>query len=64
MRSVRCAWEMMGYWIRTCAFRGISGLCVVDGSAIPRMVSCNTNGPILALAWRAAELILASELRP
>jgi choline dehydrogenase len=38
--------------------RGVEGLRVIDGSVMPTMVSCNTNGPIMALAWRASELIL------
>ena len=38
--------------------RGVDGLRVVDGSIMPAMVSANTNGPIMASAWRAAELIL------
>jgi choline dehydrogenase-like flavoprotein len=38
--------------------RGVAGLRVVDGSIMPAMVSANTNGPIMAAAWRAAELIL------
>ncbi len=38
--------------------RGVDGLRVVDGSFMPTMVSCNTNGPIIASAWRAADLIL------
>ncbi|CAN7190937.1 GMC family oxidoreductase N-terminal domain-containing protein [Phenylobacterium sp. LjRoot225] len=38
--------------------RGVDGLRVVDGSIMPAMVSCNTNGPIIAAAWRAADLIL------
>ena len=38
--------------------RGVDGLRVVDGSVMPTMVSCNTNGPIIAMAWRAADLIL------
>lgn len=38
--------------------RGVQGLRVVDGSIMPAMVSANTNGPIMASAWRASELIL------
>lgn len=38
--------------------RGVSGLRVVDGSVMPTQVSGNTNGPIMAIAWRAADLIL------
>jgi choline dehydrogenase-like flavoprotein len=38
--------------------RGVEGLRVIDGSVMPTMVSCNTNGPIMALAYRASELIL------
>jgi choline dehydrogenase len=40
--------------------RGVSGLRVVDCSVMPTQVSGNTNGPVMALAWRAAEIILAS----
>lgn len=40
-----------------CRVRGVEGLRVVDGSIMPSMVSANTNGPIMALAWRASELI-------
>ena len=38
--------------------RGVSGLRVADGSIMPALISGNTNGPIMALAWRAADLIL------
>jgi choline dehydrogenase len=41
--------------------RGVSALRVVDGSIMPSMVSANTNGPIMAIAWRAAELIHEQE---
>ena len=37
--------------------RGIQGLRVADCSVMPTQVSGNTNGPVMALAWRAAELI-------
>ena len=43
--------------------RGVDGLRVVDGSIMPTMVSANTNGPIMALAWRAATLILEGRNR-
>ncbi|QZP08962.1 GMC family oxidoreductase N-terminal domain-containing protein [Caenibius sp. WL] len=38
--------------------RGVAGLRVVDGSFFPEMISANTNGPIMAMALRAADLIL------
>lgn len=41
--------------------RGLSSLRVIDGSVLPTMVSANTNAPIMALAWRAAELIREEE---
>lgn len=37
--------------------RGVDGLRVVDCSVLPTMVSGNLNGPIMAIAWRAADLI-------
>lgn len=40
--------------------KGVDGLRVVDLSAMPTQVSGNTNGPVMPLAWRAAELILAN----
>lgn len=39
--------------------RGVSNLRVMDCSVMPRMVSGNTNGPVMAMAWRAADIILA-----
>jgi choline dehydrogenase len=37
---------------------GIAALRVVDSSIMPSPVSGNTNGPAMALAARASELIL------
>lgn len=37
---------------------GVDGLRVVDCSAMPTAISGNTNGPAMAFAWRAADLIL------
>lgn len=36
----------------------VQGLRVVDASVIPAPISGNTNGPVMALAWRAADRIL------
>ncbi|NBC37873.1 glucose-methanol-choline oxidoreductase [Novosphingobium sp. FSY-8] len=36
---------------------GIAGLRVVDCSVMPTPISGNTNGPAMAVAWRAAEII-------
>jgi choline dehydrogenase len=41
--------------------RGVAGLRVVDASVLPSMVSGNLNGPVTALAWRAADFILGGE---
>lgn len=41
-----------------CRVHGISGLRVVDASIMPTPVSGNTNGPTMAVAARASELIL------
>ncbi|MGW0578817.1 GMC family oxidoreductase, partial [Streptomyces sp. NPDC002920] len=38
--------------------RGVDNLRVVDASVLPVMVSGNLNGPVTALAWRAADLLL------
>ena len=43
----------------TLRVRGVSGLRVIDCSIMPTLVSGNTNGPVMAIAWRAADLILA-----
>ncbi|MNP82610.1 Alcohol dehydrogenase [acceptor] [compost metagenome] len=38
--------------------RGVRGLRVMDLSVAPTLISGNTNGPVMAMAWKAAELIL------
>ncbi|WP_309050607.1 GMC family oxidoreductase N-terminal domain-containing protein [Streptomyces sp.] len=39
--------------------RGVDNLRVVDASVLPVMVAGNLNGPVMAMAWRAAESFLA-----
>ena len=39
--------------------RGVARLRVVDASVMPEVTCCNTHAPTLALAERAAELVLA-----
>jgi len=38
--------------------RGVDNLRVVDCSIMPTMVAGNLNGPIMAMAWRAADFII------
>jgi len=38
--------------------RVVDNLRVMDASVLPVMVAGNLNGPIMAMAWRAADLIL------
>lgn len=38
--------------------RGVENLRVVDCSVMPTMVAGNLNGPIMAMAWRAADFIM------
>ncbi|WP_084399746.1 GMC family oxidoreductase [Henriciella aquimarina] len=38
--------------------RGVDGLRIIDTSIMPMIPSGNTNGPTMAMAWRAADLIL------
>lgn len=38
--------------------RGVSGLRVIDASAMPTLVSGNSNAATMAIGWRGADLIL------
>ncbi len=38
--------------------RGVRGVRVVDGSIFPELPSGNTNAPVMAIAWRGADIIL------
>lgn len=42
--------------------RGVEGLRVVDTAVMPSLVSGNTNGPAMAMALRASELILGDQV--
>lgn len=37
--------------------RGVEGLRIVDCSVMPTFISANTNGPVMAIAWRAADIV-------
>ncbi len=37
--------------------RGVDGLRVMDASVLPVMVSGNLNGPVMAMAWRLADMM-------
>ncbi|MBA2933739.1 GMC family oxidoreductase N-terminal domain-containing protein [Sphingomonas sp. CGMCC 1.13654] len=41
--------------------RGIDGLRVVDASVFPFMLAGNTQAPVMAIAWRAADILLRGE---
>ncbi|MGI5171594.1 GMC oxidoreductase [Spirillospora sp. CA-253888] len=38
--------------------RGVGGLWMFDCPVLPAMVSGSPNGPIMAVAWHAADLVL------
>lgn len=42
--------------------RGLRGLSIMDCSVLPSMVSGNTNGPVMAMAWNAADIIRARRM--
>jgi choline dehydrogenase len=50
--------DRMSVLDETLRVRGVAGLRVVDASIMPTLISSNINGPVMALAWRAADLIL------
>nr|WP_268932369.1 GMC oxidoreductase [Mycolicibacterium hodleri] len=39
--------------------RGVQNLRIMDCSVMPTMISGNLNGPVMAMAWRAADLIMS-----
>ena len=42
-----------------CRVRGVRGLRVVDASVMPKLIGGNTNGPVIMIAERVADLIKA-----
>jgi choline dehydrogenase-like flavoprotein len=43
--------------------RGVTNLRVMDASVLPEQVSGNTNAPVMAMAWRGADMILEDHNR-
>ncbi len=44
--------------------RGVDSLRIIDTSIMPAIPSGNTNGPTMAMAWRAADVILKTAKSP
>jgi choline dehydrogenase len=55
--------DPMGVVDEELCVRGVSGVRVVDCSIMPDQVSGHPNGPVMTIAWRAADLILAGAAR-
>lgn len=50
--------DPLGVVDRKLRVRGVAGLRVMDGSIMPRIVSANTNAPIMAIADRGVDLMM------
>jgi choline dehydrogenase len=59
--TCRMGREGWGVVDEQCRVHGVEGLRVIDCSMIPTPISGNTNGPAMATAWRAADIILADK---
>ena len=44
--------------------RGVTNLRVMDASVLPIMIAGNLNGPMMAMAWRLSDMILAESTPP